>query len=32
MKHVAVLDGVFLAFEPELAGIAGAGLAVQRRR
>ena len=30
MHHVAVSDDVFLAFEAELAGIAGAGFAVQR--
>src|SRR4051812_36072316 len=30
MHHVAVGDDVFLAFQPKLAGFAGAGLAVQR--
>src|SRR5262245_40896698 len=30
MHHVAVGDDVFLAFEAELAGIAGTGFAVQR--
>ncbi|MEZ0032486.1 hypothetical protein ABIF68_002856 [Bradyrhizobium japonicum] len=30
MHHVAVGDDVFLAFETQLAGIAGTGFAVQR--
>src|SRR3954468_9797792 len=30
MHHVAVGDDIFLAFQPQLAGIAGAGFAVQR--
>jgi hypothetical protein len=30
MHHVAVGDDVFLAFQPQLAGIARAGFAVQR--
>src|SRR5262245_45877035 len=30
MHHVAVGDDIFLAFEPELAGVAGTGFAVQR--
>ena len=30
MQNVAVLDQIFLAFQPQLAGIARAGLALQR--
>src|SRR5262245_61859523 len=30
VQHVAVLDDVVLAFEPELAGVARAGFAVER--
>ena len=29
VHHVAVLDDVFLAFQPQLAGIARAGLALE---
>ena len=30
MHHVAVGDDVFLAFQPQLAGVAGAGFAAER--
>ena len=30
MHHVAVGDDIFLAFEPQLAGVAGAGFAAER--